>query len=58
MNKFFEYQNLLNHNNTHKIKKSNHILNLEDYQTFEGFTAQEIWGECCDYDYENWLKEQ
>lgn len=58
MNEFQIYQKNLNQKDKHKIKMSCHIIKEEDYKDFVGFSEKEIWGDFCDFDYENWLKEQ
>lgn len=58
MNEFQSYQKSLNNTAKHKIKRSNHIIDKESFEDFCGFSEYQIWGEFCDFDYDNWLKEQ
>ena len=58
MRDFESYQQELAQHSRHTILPREHILFREDYRFFDGFRAEEIWGDFADFDYENWLKEQ
>ena len=58
MKDFESYKNDLVRQNRHNLKKSEHIMKVEDYYNFCGFGEKEIWGVFADYNYEKWLKEQ
>ena len=59
MQGFKNYQNELQAIKPHKVSKQKHILAIEDYKNFAGFTEKEIWGELEDNlsQYQNWIKE-
>lgn len=54
------YKKELEKKQPHNMDNLSHILKVEDYLSFAGFSEKEIWGETQDdiSNYEKWIKEQ